>query len=76
MNIREELLNIFAQVGIFIDEYEYDEVLQIDSIQFVNVILEIEETFTITVDEEYMLYERLNSLSAFENMIMKTINFD
>lgn len=76
MNIREELLDIFAQVGIFIDEYEYDEILQIDSIQFVNVILEIEETFTITVDEEYMLYERLNSLSAFENMIMKTINFD
>lgn len=34
MNIREELLNIFAQVGIFIDDY--DEILQIDSIQFVN----------------------------------------
>lgn len=74
MNIREELLNIFAQVGIFIDDY--DEILQIDSIQFVNLILEIEETFTITVDEEYMLFERLNSFSAFESMIMETINFD
>ena len=62
MNIREELLNIFAQVGIFIDDY--DEILQ------------IEETFTITVDEEYMLFERLNSFSAFESMIMETINFD
>lgn len=74
MNIREELLNIFAQVGIFIDDY--DEILQIDSIQFVNLILEIEETFTITVDEEYMLFERLNSFNAFESMIMETINFD
>lgn len=74
MNIREELLDIFAQVGIFIDDY--DEILQIDSIQFVNLILEIEETFTITVDEEYMLFERLNSFSAFESMIMETINFD
>lgn len=73
MDIREKLRNIFAEMGVFIDEDEGDAELNIDSLQFINIILEIEETFSMTVDEDFMLIEKLNSLNAFEKMVKETI---
>ncbi len=73
VDVLDELLKIFSEFGIFIDEDEYDSELSIDSIQFINIIIKIEEVFSISVDDEYLLFKKLPTIRAFESMVKKSI---
>lgn len=73
MDVKKALINIFEENGIFLNEDDCDTELQLDSIQFVNLIVQIEETFTITVNEEYMLQERLPTFHAVLDMVEEAI---
>ena len=73
MDVKKTLIDIFEENGIFLNQDEYDTELQLDSIQFVNVIVQIEETFTITVDEEYMVQERLPTFHAVLDMVEEAV---
>jgi acyl carrier protein len=73
VDVLDELLKIFSEFGIFIDEDEYDSELSIDSIQFININIKIEEVFSISVDDEYLLFKKLPTIRAFESMVKKSI---
>lgn len=74
MNTAEKLQKIFEKNGIFVDEDEWEDPLEINSLQFVKLLVSIEEEFSIQIDEDYYSGEGLQSFSDFVNMIDGALN--
>ncbi|MBQ7688336.1 MAG: hypothetical protein IJT27_03865 [Clostridia bacterium] len=74
MNTAEKLQKIFEKNGIFVDEDEREDPLEINSLQFVKLLVSIEEEFSIQIDEDYYSGEGLQSFSDFVNMIDGALN--
>jgi len=76
MDVREKLLNILEDSGIFIDrdniQSENDIDLReyiTDSIQFISFIVEIEKELNMEFPDEYLLYDKIASLNGFSAII-------
>lgn len=66
--IREKLVEILENGGIDLYADEYTEPLEIDSLQFITLIVQIEEMFDILVDEEMLTVENLSINILAENI--------
>jgi len=49
---KDTLLKLFNDLGIFLEDWEYKEPLLLDSLQFILLVVEIENTFCIEIGEE------------------------
>ncbi|WP_068785886.1 acyl carrier protein [Paenibacillus phocaensis] len=67
--IEDIIIKILSDNGINIFESEMDEKLIIDSIQFVSIVVSLEESFNITIPGEYLSFERLQTVADFEEVI-------
>lgn len=54
MNIREELQNIFEENGV--DTSDSQQLREIDSVQYITIIVEIEQKFNIVLPDSYNEY--------------------
>ena len=78
-NIIEQTINILNSMNfndINIDNIETDFILEnnIDSITFIEIIIILEEEFSILVPEEYLLMENLNTVSKITNLIKELVD--
>ena len=80
MEVREKLLNILEDSGIFIDrdniQSENDIDLReyiTDSIQFISFIVEIEKELNMEFPDEYLLYDKIASLNGFSTIIKSVV---
>lgn len=70
LNVEKELLNIFENVGVYFDGKEfYDLPLQLDSLQFVEVIIALEEKFFIRIINDFSEFEKLKTFRDFYNLV-------
>lgn len=67
------LFDIFKSVGVYIDENNFNEKIEMDSLQFVNVIIQIEQEFMIRITEDYYNYEELVTFNDYINLINRFI---
>lgn len=67
-NIVKNVTEILEKNGLAIYENE-DSELQYDSLQFISIISELEETFSIYVPDEAMTGENLNTLDDFCSLV-------
>lgn len=74
MDINEKMLEIIGELGIYVSEDANDERINMDSFQFISLIVRIEETFSITVGDEYLVKDRLTTFSEFCEMIKNYVN--
>ena len=74
MEIRDRLIDILKENGIDIFENQFDEELQIDSIQFVSAIVSIEEEFEINIDDFYLVKENFHTFTDFEKLVMEVLS--
>lgn len=65
----DQLKKIFLYSGIYLEADEYDDELQLDSIQFISLIVEIEKQFSIKIDEEHFADDTLKSFNDFLNLL-------
>lgn len=65
----ESIEKVFFECGIIIDEEDWMHDLDMDSIDFVSLIVSIEETFGITVPPDMLLYEKWKNVSLIEENI-------
>lgn len=68
MNCTEKVREIMKENGIFIFQGEENEELEIDSLRFISIIVQIEEEFGINVADEYLLLE-YKSLNDYVKLI-------
>lgn len=70
-NDKHEILEkVFSEAGLFLTEEDYDEELQIDSLQFITLVVGVEKAFSIEIDENHYID---NSLKTF-NDFLKILN--
>lgn len=73
-NIIERIITILNNVNIDninMENIETDFITEnnIDSITFIEIIIYIEEEFDILVPDEYLLAEKLNTISKIANLV-------
>ncbi len=63
--MEEKLLQIFSELGLYIDDTEYNEELDIDSITFITLVARVEDDFKIRIPDDKFSYEQLSSFRKF-----------
>lgn len=53
-DIRKAIQEILVDCGIVLLEDEEEEILEMDSMQFVSVIVQMEDAFDIVIEDEYL----------------------
>ena len=70
-NITEKITNNLRTLDINVDNTTSDFITEnnIDSITFIEIIISIEEEFSILIPEEYLLMEEMNTVSKIANIV-------
>ena len=62
--IEQSLYDIFEQKGIYLSETDKDDELEMDSLQFISIVIEIEYCFSISIDDDWMT-DKLKTFNDF-----------
>ena len=75
-NIIEKIIDILKKLNINIDNptSNFIEGNNVDSITFIQIIIDIEVEFSILIPDEYLLMEGFNTVSEIANIVEKLIN--
>ncbi|MBQ6183311.1 MAG: acyl carrier protein [Clostridia bacterium] len=65
----EDFILTMNECGFDVAEESLDDELQYDSLQFVSTMVSIEEKYGITIPDDYMLGEGLDTARDFINMV-------
>ena len=57
--VKEIVYRILEECGCIIFDNEDDEILEIDSMQYVSVIVQLEDEFDIIIDDQYLIEREL-----------------
>lgn len=68
IEIKEKLYNILSNNGVEYTENDNEEIM-LDSIDFVSIIVEIENEFDIVISEEFIQIDKLRTVNQFIVMI-------
>lgn len=77
MNIKENLIMCFKNLGVELDNSENDIDLREyfeDSLMFISAIVEIENFFDIEIPEELLLYDKFSSINSFSLELKELID--
>ncbi|MDD2261727.1 MAG: acyl carrier protein [Clostridia bacterium] len=72
-DVRLMVINTLESIGVIVDDSSEDVNLQslaMESIMFIMLIVEIEDTLNIAIPSEYLFYDNLVSLNGFVNQIL------
>lgn len=73
MNTKQAIKNIMEEIGVDVSDIGTDDVdlneYIVDSLMFINFIVEIEDTFSIDLPDEYLDVDVLKSFDAFITLI-------
>lgn len=67
----QKLENIFNDMGIYLNKQDYNEDLDLDSLQFVSLIIAIEREFLIRISDSTLENQQLVNFNDFIEMINK-----
>jgi len=73
MSIENEVREVFERKGIFIPEGAEQETLSIDSLQFVSILVDLEEVFEVAIDDSFLIQNKLHNLVDFIEVISNLI---
>ena len=69
---QDELMKrIFRENGYIVDSGEEDEQLELDSLQFISIICDIEENFNVSVPDDFLSGEKLNTYNDILQMAVQ-----
>jgi len=67
VNVREDILNILSDLGITVNDLDMLE--QIDSVEFMTLIVTLEDFFGITFQDEMVLFSVMDTVSKIEIIV-------
>lgn len=65
-------MKIFNDNGVVV--ISEDEIIDVDSLIYISIIVEIEEEFEIVVPDEYLITNQLTCLSEYIELVDNNIN--
>lgn len=69
-----KLLEIFESEGIYLSSEDLNREISLDSLQFVSIIINIEEKFLIKISEDFYNYDKLKDLKDYKECILSYVN--
>lgn len=75
-DVRQIVVDSLESIGVIVDDSSEDvnfQSLAIDSIMFIMLIVEVEDTLNIAIPSEYLFYDDFVSLNGFVNQIMAVL---
>jgi len=69
MKVKDKLKEVFELVGIYLDDNELNKDLELDSLQFVTVVIEIETQFLIRISNDFEDYSDLVTFEDFYKLV-------
>lgn len=69
-----KMLKIFKENGIVILEGDVEQPLEIDSLRFISIIVQIEEEFDIMVPDEALFQQDYPNINSFVHMVSLIIS--
>ena len=76
LNIRNAIIESLDEIGIVIEDDEKDFDLQeyiVDSLQFISLVVTIEQKLNIEMPENLLLYERMKSFNGYCEAIREIV---
>ena len=73
----EQIVDCLNEVGIIVDSKCVDIDLRdydMDSLVFISFIVEVERKFNIIIPDEYLVYDNMQSLCGFTNLVESLMN--
>lgn len=67
--IEEKVRELFVAEGIIVATDDINERLEIDSLRFVSIIVQIEETFDVVIPDEYLSSSVFSTLSDYVKLV-------
>lgn len=67
--MKERLEKVFNDIGLYIDEDEYDDEIGLDSMTFVSLLVAIEEEFKIEIPDEKLSIVALKTFADFLQLV-------
>lgn len=74
--VHNNILDCLKHISIVLDECDGDINLteyDIDSIAFMSFVVDLETTFNISIPDQYLTYDILQSLVGLENLIVELL---
>lgn len=71
--IREKLMNIFKENGYLVDAENECVQLELDSLQFISILCDIENDFDISIPDEYLSGNGLNTFWDFLEVVRNIV---
>lgn len=65
--VEDKLKDIFQNLGIVIEKNE-DEII-LDSLQFINIVVSMEDEFSVVIEDKYLSMKHLKNFSDYINLI-------
>ena len=65
VDVEKSLLGIFEEKGIYLSENEKDDELEMDSLQFISIVVDMENVFSIIVDDEDLMADKFKTFNSF-----------
>lgn len=75
----EMLNNLFPDSGVNLDVLEYVDLINdlgMDSLAFISIVIEVEETFDIAVPDEMLLIENFRNVDCILAIVESAMNVD
>lgn len=71
MDVRERINNILYNMGFFIEQSEDANLIEygMDSLRFIELIVNIEQEFGIIIPDEALIIDNISSLNGFTTYI-------
>ena len=73
--IRAEVIQMFSDVGVVIDDNTNADVVadDFDSLQFIALICDLEEKYGISIAEEELILDNYENLNQFVDLVVRKI---
>lgn len=71
---KKRLISIFNDIGIYLDNNSLNRKIEMDSLQFICLIIGIENNFQIDVGDEFYYYNGYSTLSKYIDYVYNHLN--
>lgn len=69
MGVEERIICFFESMGYHFDQKGNLELQDIDSVQFISLVIDLEQEFNISIPDELLLLDNFQKVDSIENLI-------
>lgn len=71
--IKLNVIKVLERNGVSVLDFESDYGIIIDSLQFITIVVDIEETFDIEIPDDYLIYDKMNNINNIITIVINTL---